>query len=105
MRPCSSPAPTSSSTSASLILWGINQFLDRLERHRRRDIDLCAARIAPDLVPAAFAHLLDRSTGEAEEHEAETIASLIHQRVRVRPQLAIDVVPPAAAQRLTRVEY
>jgi hypothetical protein len=22
--------------------WDINQFLDRLERHRRRDIDLCA---------------------------------------------------------------
>ena len=143
--------------------WDINQFLDRLERHRRRDIDLCAIswtvgdscgawqqrddhdviayaentsgfhqdhiilheighmisqhrgrcvlsedeaqRIAPDLAPAAFAHLLDRSTGEAEEHEAETIASLIHQRVRVRPQHAIDVVPPAAAQRLTRVEY
>jgi IrrE N-terminal-like domain len=142
--------------------WDINQFLDRLERHRGRDIDLCAiswtvgdscgawqqredhdviayaentsgfhqdhiilheighmilrhrgrcvlsedeaARIAPDLAPAAFAHLLDRSTGQAEEHEAETIASLIHQRVRVRPQLTIDVVPPAAAQRLARVE-
>lgn len=143
--------------------WDINQFVDRLERHRGRDIDLCviswtvgdscgawqqredhdviaytentsgfhqdhiilheighmisqhhgrcvlsedeAQRIAPDLAPAAFAHLLDRSTGEAEEHEAEMIASLIHQRVRVRPQLAIDVLPPAAAQRLARVEY
>jgi hypothetical protein len=143
--------------------WDINQFLDRLERHRGRDIDLCAIswtigdscgawqqhddhdviayadntsgfhqdhiilheighmisqhrgrcvlsqdeaqRIAPDLAPAAFAHLLQRSTGDAEEYEAETIASLIHQRVRVRPQLVIDVVPPAAAQRLTRVEY
>ncbi len=143
--------------------WDINQFIDRLERHRGRDIDLCAIswtvgdscgawqqrpdhdviayaentsgfhqdhiilheighmisqhqgrcvlseeeaqRIAPDLAPAAFAHLLDRSTSEAEEHEAETIASLIHQRVRVRPQLGIDVVPPAAAERLTRVEY
>ncbi len=63
-----------------------------------------AQRIAPDLAPAAFAHLLDRSTGEAEEHEAEMIASLIHQRAHARPQLAIDVLPPAAAQRLARVE-
>ena len=143
--------------------WNINQFLDRLERHRGRDIDLCAIsltvghscgawqqhpdhdviayaantsgfhqdhiilheighmisqhdgrcvlsedqaqRIAPDLAAAAFAHLLDRGTGEAEEREAETIASLIHQRVRVRPPLATDVLPPAAAQRLARVEY
>jgi hypothetical protein len=143
--------------------WDINQFLDRLERHRGRDIDLCAIswtagdscgawqqredhdviayaentsgfhqdhiilheighmisehcgrcvlsedeaqRIAPDLAPAAFAHLLDRSTGEAEEHEAEMIASLIHQRVRVRPQLAVDVLPTTATQRLARVEY
>jgi hypothetical protein len=143
--------------------WDINQFLDRLERHRGRDIDLCAItwtaggscgawqqhrdhdviayagntsgvhqdhiilhevghmisqhrgrcvlseqeaqRIAPDLAPAAFAHLLDRSTGEAEEHEAEMIASLIHQRARVRPQLALGALAPAAARRLTRVEY
>jgi hypothetical protein len=62
----------------------------------------CAGRLVAGA--AAFAHLLDRSTGQAEEHEAETIASLIHQRVRVRPQLTIDVVPPAAAQRLARVE-
>lgn len=143
--------------------WDINQFLDRLERHRGRDIDLCAIscnvggrcgawqpredhdviayaentssfhqdhiilhevghmicqhrgqcvisedeaqRIAPDLAPAAFAHLLDRNTGEAEEHEAEMIASLIHQRVRLRPQLVLEALSPAAAQRLARVEY
>jgi hypothetical protein len=143
--------------------WDINQFLDRLERHRGRDIDLCAIawtlgnscgawqprddhdvivyaentsgfhqdhiilhevghmisqhrgrcvlskdeaqRIAPDLTPAALAHLLERSGGQAEEHEAETIAALIHQRARARPQLAIDLMPPADAQRLTRVEY
>ncbi|MDT7718530.1 MAG: hypothetical protein QOH09_4522 [Pseudonocardiales bacterium] len=143
--------------------WNINQFLDRLERHRGRDIDLCAVawnfgdscgawqqrpdhdviaytentsgfhqdhiilhevghmisqhcgrcvlsqedaqRIAPDLAPAALAHLLDRSGGQAEEHEAETIAALIHQRACVRPQLSIDGIPPAAAQRLTRLEY
>ncbi|MDX6295899.1 MAG: hypothetical protein QOH50_5122 [Kribbellaceae bacterium] len=143
--------------------WDINQFLDRLERHRRRDIDLCAIawspgdscgawqqrpdhdviayaentsgfhqdhiilhevghlisqhrgrcvlsqedaqRIAPDLAPAALAHLLDPSGGQVEEHEAETIAALIHQRARVRTQLAIDVMPPAVAQRLTRIEH
>jgi hypothetical protein len=141
--------------------WDINQFLDRLERHRGRDIDLCALtwhpglscgawlprpdhdviayptntsgfhqdhiilhevghmisqhrgrcllsqeeaqRIAPALAPAALAHLLDRS-GEAEEHEAETIASLIHQRAYARSQRAIDVLSPAAAQRMARVE-
>lgn len=64
-----------------------------------------AQRIAPDLAPAALAHLLDRTTGQAEEREAETIAALIHQRTRIRPQLAIDLMPPADAQRLTRVEY
>ncbi|MGH3823722.1 MAG: hypothetical protein ACRDRA_12975 [Pseudonocardiaceae bacterium] len=143
--------------------WDINQFLDRLERHRGRDIDLCAIawspgdscgawhqhpdhdviayaentsgfhqdhiilhevghmislhrgrcvlseeeaqRIAPDLAPTALAHLLERTTGQAEEHEAETIAALIHQRARVRPQVSIDLIPPAAAQRLTRVDY
>jgi hypothetical protein len=143
--------------------WDINEFLDRLEHHRGRDIDLCAVswtvgdscgawrrhsdhdviayaentsgfhqdhiilheighmisghrghcilseedaqRIAPDLAPAALAHLLDRAVGEAEEHEAETIASLIHQRVSKRPQIAADVVPARAALRLERVEY
>lgn len=143
--------------------WNINQFLDRFERHRGRDIDLCAIscgvgdscgawqqhkdhdviayaentsgfhqdhiilheighmicqhrgrcvlfedeaqRIAPNLAPAAFAHLLNRNSGYVEEHEAELIASMIHQRVRLRPQLAIDELPPSAAQRLTRVEY
>lgn len=142
--------------------WDINEFLDRLERHRGRAIDLCAfswtpggssgawrqhpdhdviayaantssfhqdhiilheighmisrhrgrcalsedeaQRIAPDLTPAAFAHLLDRSTSEAEEHEAEMIASLIHQQVRDRQQIATDVMPAALAQRLIRVE-
>lgn len=141
--------------------WDINEFLDRLERHRRRDIDLCAItwspgdscgawqqhsdhdviaytentsgfhqdhiilhevghmisqhrgrcvlsqeqaqRIAPDLTPVALAHLLDRSGAQAEEHEAETIAVLIHQRARVHLQPAIDVLPPAADERLARV--
>lgn len=141
--------------------WDINEFLDRLELHRGRDIDLCAItwspgdscgawqqhpdhdviayaentsgfhqdhiilhevghmisqhrgrcvfsqeqaqRIAPDLTPVALAHLLDRSGAQAEEHEAETIAVLIHQRARVRPQPAIDVLPPAADERLARV--
>ena len=143
--------------------WDINQFLDRLERHRGRDIDLCAVvwspgescgawqqhqdhdviayaehtsgfhqdhiilheighmisnhrgrcvlsqeeaqRIAPDLAPAALAHLLGRSGGQVEEHVAETIAALIHQRARVRPKLAIGLMSPAAAQQLTRVEH
>jgi hypothetical protein len=143
--------------------WDINQFLDRLECHRGRDIDLCAIawssgdscgawqqhpdhdviayaenttsfhqdhiilheighmisnhrgrcvlsqeqarRIAPDLAPAALAHLLDHCGGQVEEHEAETIAALIHQRARVRPQLAIDLMPPAAAQQLSRIEH
>jgi hypothetical protein len=143
--------------------WDINQFLDRLECHRGRAIDLCAVtwhpgvscgawlarpdhdviayaqntsgfhqdhiilhevghmisqhrgrcvlsdeeahRIAPDLTPAAFAHLLGRSGAQAEEYEAETIAALIHQRARLRPQLATDILCPADAQRLTRVEY
>jgi Zn-dependent peptidase ImmA (M78 family) len=131
--------------------WGINQFLDRLERHRGRDIDLCAVawspgesygawqqhpdhdviayaehtsgfhqdyiilheighmisnhrgrcvlsheeaqRIAPDLAPAALAHLLHPNGGQLEEQEAETIAALIQQRARVRHQLAIDLMP------------
>lgn len=141
--------------------WDINEFLDRLERHRRRDIDLCAIswspgdscgawqqhpdhdviaytentsgfhqdhiilhevghmisqhrgrclfsqeqaqRIAPDLTPVALAHLLDCSGAQAEEQEAETIAVLIHQRARVRSEPAIDVLPPAADERLARV--
>ena len=143
--------------------WDINQFVDRLERHRARDIDLCAIpwavgdscgawqqhpdhdviayaentsgfhqdhiilheighmisqhrgrcvlpedeaqRIAPDLTPTAFAHLLDRGTSHAEEREAETIAVMIHQRSRIRPQLARELLPPADARRLARVEY
>lgn len=142
--------------------WDINEFLDRLERHRGRAIDLCAIsstaggssgawrqradhdviayatntsgfhqdhiilheighmisqhrghcvlsedeaqRIAPDLAPAAFAHLLDRSNAEAEEHEAEMIASLIHRQVGERPQVATDVMPAEEAQRMTRVD-
>ena len=141
--------------------WDINQFLDRLERHRRRDIDLCAItwspgnscgawqrhpdhdviayaentsgfhqdhiilhevghmisqhrgrcvlsqqraqRIAPDLTPVALAHLLDCSGAQTEEQEAETIAVLIHQQTRIHPEPAIDVLPPAADERLARV--
>jgi hypothetical protein len=78
-----------------------------ISQHRGRCVlsEEDAQRIAPDLAPAALAHLLDRSGGQAEEHEAETIAALIHQQARVRPQLALDRIPPADAQRLTRVEY
>lgn len=141
--------------------WDINEFLDRLERHRGRDIDLCAItwgpgdscgawqqhpdhdviayaentsdfhqdhiilhevghmisrhrgrcvlsqeqaqRIAPDLAPAAFAHLLGRSSAQIEEHEAEMIAVLIRQRAHTHRQPAIDVLPTATAERLTRV--
>lgn len=138
--------------------WNINEFLDRLEHHHGRDIDLCAIvrttgdssgawqrhddhdviayaentsgfhqdhiilheighmicqhrgrcvlsgeeaqRIAPDLGPAAFAHLLDRVADESDEHEAETIASLIHRRVRRRPRIAENA--PAT---IARVDY
>ena len=128
--------------------WSINEFLDRLERCRGRDIDLCAVswmpgestgawlrypdhdviayaantsslhqdliilhevghllfdhrgqcvlaveqaqRVAPDLHPAAFAHLLERVQGAVDEHEAEIVAILILTRVatqhrRTRP--------------------
>ncbi|WP_460962101.1 hypothetical protein [Parasphingorhabdus pacifica] len=124
--------------------WDINEFCDRLERHRGRDIDLVPVRWtvvrwtvgestgawqrrddydiigyaentssvhqdhiilheighvisehrgrcvlsvqeaqqrAPHLAPAAFAHLLDRVSVEAEEHEAETIATMILARI------------------------
>jgi hypothetical protein len=141
--------------------WDINEFCDRLERHRGREIDLCAIawspghscgaweqhpdhdviayaentsgchqdhiilhevghmishhrgrcvlsqeqaqHIAPDLLPAALAHLLDRAGAQTEEEEAELIAMLIHHRAYVRPQLVLDLLPPAAARRLTRV--
>lgn len=142
--------------------WDVNEFVDRLERHRGRPIDLCpilwtaggssgawrqradhdviayaantsgfhqdhiilheighmisqhrghcvlsedeAQRIAPDLAPAAFAHLLDRSNAEAEEHEAEMIASLIHQQAGERPRISTDAMAAAEAQRLARIE-
>ncbi|GAA4887674.1 hypothetical protein GCM10023222_53900 [Saccharopolyspora cebuensis] len=119
--------------------WDVDAFLDRLERARGRQIDLCAMawtvgestggwqrradhdiivypdnttslhqdhiilhevghlvsqhagrcvlslreaqRRAPSLHPAAFAHLLDRLTLEAEEHEAETIATMLLARI------------------------
>lgn len=145
--------------------WDMNEFLDRLERHRGRDIDLCAVswtsgdssgawhanpdhdviayasntatvhqdhiilheighlisahrgrcvlseqeaqRLAPDLAPAAFVHLLDRVSTRADEQEAELIAVLLHQRaLRHRPQLAADSdTTPHTARRLSRVEY
>jgi hypothetical protein len=122
--------------------WSVNEFLDRLERFRGRDIDLCAVfwtpgdstgawqryadhdvvayaantsplhqdliilhevghllfdhrgqcvlavedaqRLAPDLKPAAFAHLLDRAHGMTEEREAEVLATMILARVATR---------------------
>ncbi|WP_254126082.1 hypothetical protein [Amycolatopsis sp. CA-230715] len=124
--------------------WDINEFVDRLERHRGRPIDLCAVqwtpgessgawrahhdhdviafcanttsvhqdaiiphelahmiaehrgrcvlseeeaqRRAPDLAPAAFAHLLDRVNLPGEEQEAELTARLVLARIaRDRP--------------------
>lgn len=41
-------------------------------------------RLAPDLRPAAFVHLLDRAQGVVEEHEAEMLATLILRRVATR---------------------
>jgi hypothetical protein len=140
--------------------WDINEFLDRLERYRGRDIDLCsvtwtlgdstgawqrrrdydliaypdntsgfhqdhvilheighlisahegqcvltesdAQRLAPHLAPAALAHLLERSHGDAEEHEAELIAMLIYQRAQDKPPIGRDV-PDRDADRLARV--
>ncbi|GAB3549798.1 hypothetical protein J2S53_001189 [Actinopolyspora lacussalsi] len=122
--------------------WDIDEFIDGLERHRRRDVDLCAVswhlgdstgawqrnddhdviaypdntstmhqdyiilheighmisghhgrcvlsvqeaqRRAPDLSPTAFAHLLHRGDVTTEEHEAETIATLIFARITRR---------------------
>ena len=119
--------------------WSMNEFLDRLERLRGRDIDLCvvswtpgestgawlrcpdhdviayaantsplhqdliilheighlvfdhqgqcvlgvedAQRLAPNLQPAAFAHLLDRVNGPNDEHEAEIMATMILARI------------------------
>lgn len=142
--------------------WDINDFLDRLERHRGRDIDLCAIswtlgdstgawkkysdhdviayaqntssthqdhiilheighmisehrgrcvlseddaqRIAPDLTPTAFAHLLDRSAGKAEEHEAEIIATMILTRTRQgrrHKTIRLDDTTAATLTRLT----
>lgn len=144
--------------------WDINEFLDRLETYRRREIDLCAIswsvgdscgawrqhrdhdviayaentsgfhqdhiilhevshmisehrgrcvlseeeahRLAPDLAPAAFAHLLDRVAGQAEEHEAEMIASLILARIsgqhrRRRRNRDLDSRTAASLGRLT----
>lgn len=118
--------------------WDINEFCDRLEQHRGREIDLVGVawtagdstgawqprqsydiigyaantspvhqdhiilheighmisahrgrcvlsashtqRLAPDLAPAAFAHLLGSTSADADEHEAETIATMILAR-------------------------
>jgi hypothetical protein len=134
--------------------WDINDFLDRLERYRGRDIDLCAVtwtvgsstgawqrrqdydliaypentsgfhqdhvilheighvisahegqcvlteteaqRLAPHLAPAALAHLLNRSSSDVEEHEAELIAMLIYQRAQNKPLIGRDVPDRAA---------
>ncbi|GAA4864132.1 hypothetical protein [Saccharopolyspora rosea] len=146
--------------------WDVNEFLDRLERHRGRDIDLCAVawtagestgawqrradhdvivypvntsplhqdhiilhevghlvsdhsgrcvlsvreaqRRAPHLAPAAFAHLLDRAAVQAEEHEAETIATMLlaritRQRRRRRPFPPPDAPTEATVTRLNSV--
>ncbi|MBA8823305.1 hypothetical protein FHX42_000634 [Saccharopolyspora lacisalsi] len=144
--------------------WHVNEFLDRLEHHRGRDIDLCevswkagdssgawhanadhdviaypgntstvhqdhiilheighlisahrgrcvlseqeAQRLAPDLAPAAFVHLLDRVSTTTEEQEAELIATLLHQRaLHHRTQVVVDDTSSPTARRLSRLEY
>jgi hypothetical protein len=76
-----------------------------ISQHRGRCVlsQQRAQRIAPDLTPVALAHLLDCSGAQTEEQEAETIAVLIHQQTRIHPEPAIDVLPPAADERLARV--
>lgn len=144
--------------------WDINQWLDHLERHRSRDIDLCpvpwtlgdstgawqrrpdhdviayaentssihqdhiilhevghlianhrgrcvlsvqkAQELAPSLAPPAFAHLLDRVTVQAEEAEAETIATIILARIarqdrRYRTNRTLDDTTAATITRMT----
>lgn len=146
--------------------WDIDEFCDRLERHRGRDIDLVpiswtvgestgvwqrrdthdvigyaentspvhqdhiilheighvisehrgrcvlsmreAQQRAPSLAPRAFAHLLDRISVEAEEHEAETIATMLLARIarqsrrgRTRREHALDTRTSAALSRVT----
>ncbi|SDP35118.1 hypothetical protein SAMN04487905_103314 [Actinopolyspora xinjiangensis] len=124
--------------------WNVDEFLDRLEEHRGREIDLCAVswsvgdstgawqrnedhdviaypdntstlhqdyiilheighlisehrgrcvlsvqeaqHRAPDLAPAAFAHLLHRVDAAVEEHEAETVATLLLARITRQPR-------------------
>jgi kynureninase len=61
-----------------------------------------AQRLAPHLAPAALAHLLERSHGDAEEHEAELIVMLIYQRAQDKSLIGRDV-PDRAADRLARV--
>lgn len=58
-----------------------------------------AQRLAPDLHPAAFAHLLDRAVGAEEEHEAELLASLLYQRLTRTPQVT------TTESGIARVEY
>jgi len=146
--------------------WDVNVFLDRLERFRGRDIDLCevswtagestgawrrrrdhdvivypantsslhqdhiilhevghlvcehrgrcvlslheAQRRAPHLAPAAFAHLLDRVAVQAEEHQAEAIATMLLARVSRQPRrwrrhVPLDASTAATVTRLTSV--
>lgn len=58
-----------------------------------------AQRLAPDLHPAAFAHLLDRATGADDEQEAELLASLLYQRLTRAPQVTTE------QSTIARVEY
>lgn len=58
-----------------------------------------AARLAPGLHPAAFSHLLDRTTGTDDEQEAELLAGLLYQRLTRAPQVTTD------QRNIARVEY
>lgn len=60
-----------------------------------------AQRRAPDLAPAAFAHLLDRVNGATEEHEAEMMATMILARTTKRNRRR---PPGARADLAERVE-
>lgn len=60
-----------------------------------------AQRLAPDLRPSAFAHLLDRAHGVIEEHEAEVLATMILARVAAQHPRR---TPTARADLADRIE-
>lgn len=67
-----------------------------------------AQRLAPSLAPAAFAHMLDRVSVQAEEAEAETFATmvltrLVRQERRRRPRQRVEPEVDATLTRLAAV--